>query len=331
MEDRIEHLLLSRSEIDFGPINFSERESEFYRQLNNEIILLCKSLPESIQTDALLFFVQYSKMSLGQDLEFFRHYYAPAWSIIYWLIESGPNDRGLTKRDIKNAITAHSMAMSLHSLDDHLSDGEMPVTHLALLLRSQSWMIMNGALNSLSDGFGRGRKVVQAFINDYYSGICSSEEVESLNGYCDLFRKQMATGLIVPVLLTKMMCGNEEFARAIQAAYESFGIAWRLLDDIKDVEADMMKCIHSSIYVCLPEKIKKLWDNHTGEESDEKNDYRKTILDCILKNRVIETLRKRICSELESARSVADRHKLTGLAEEFRCLLKPLKNGNSPL
>ena len=137
MEDKLEDFLSSCSKIDFGSVDLSGREKEFYKEFNSEIISLCDSLPESIQTDALLFFMKYSGLSIGHKLDFFKNYYVPSWSIIYWLIHSERPNRRLTQEDIKNAKTAHSMAMILHSLDDHISDKEIPASHLTLLLRSQ--------------------------------------------------------------------------------------------------------------------------------------------------------------------------------------------------
>lgn len=328
MEDRIEYLLSSCSEIDFGAVNLSDGEKKFCSEWNNEIISLCKSLPESTQTDALLFFMRYSRLSFGEEINFFRTYYVPTWSIIYWLLKSIPDDKVLEKDDIRNAKAGHSMAMFLHALDDHLNDSEMPVTHLALLLRSQSWLTMNNAFNSLSDGVDGGEKIVRGFIDDYYSSICNSEEIESLDCYCDLFRKQMATGMIVPVLMTKKINADREFTNAIETAYGSFGIAWRLLDDIKDIETDMLKGIHTSIYICLSEDIKNCWDKHkhTGEKLDKKNNYSRIILDYILENSVIDGIKERIYNELELAASIADNCDMIGLADEFRCMLRPMKN-----
>jgi len=319
------------TEIDFGAVKLSAREKAFYRELNNEILLLCKSLPESTHTDALMFFVRYSGISFGDGFNFFKNYHAPIWSIIYWLVQSDHVDKGLEQEDIKNAKTAHAMAMFLHSLDDHLNDNDIPATHLALLLRGQSWMIMNNALTSLADGVNGGEEIVRGFLDDYYSSIRSSKEIESLDSYCNLFRKQMATGLIAPVLLTKKMTSPEKFTRDIQAAYGSFGIAWRLLDDIKDIETDMMKGTHSCIYICLPEKIKNDWDKLTGEESNKESGYFKIVLDFLMENRVIDRIKERICSELEFAASIADDYSVTGLADEFCCLVRPLWNTQNPL
>ena len=326
MEDKFKDLLSFCSRINFGAVNLTDGEKEFCSEWNNEIISLCKSMPESTQTDALLFFMRYSRLSFGEEINFFRTYYVPTWSIIYWLLKSIPDDKVLEKDDIRNAKAGHSMAMFLHALDDHLNDSEMPVTHLALLLRSQSWLTMNNAFNSLSDGVDGGEEIVRGFIDDYYSSICNSEGIESLDCYCDLFRKQMATGMIAPVLMTKKITVDREFTNAIETAYGSFGIAWRLLDDIKDIETDMLKGIHTSIYICLSENIRRVWDKDTREKIGKENEYAMVISNYIIENRVIDIINERICNELELAESIAHDYGITGLANEFRCMLKPLKN-----
>jgi hypothetical protein len=326
MKDTIENLLVFCSEIDFGAVNLTEGENAFYKEFNNEVLLLCKSLPESTQADAVIHFMRYSGISFGGNLDFFKNYYVPTWSIIYWLIQTVSENRWLTQIEIKDAIKAHAMAMILHSLDDHLSDHEMPVTHLTLLIRSQSWMIMNNALNRLTVEFDEGKILVQNFIDSYYSGVCNSIKIETLDSYCKLFRKQMATGIIVPVLLAKKMNQDEKFAAAIQSAYGSFGIAWRLLDDIKDIEIDINKGIHSSIYACFSEEMKRLWDKDIAEKADENIANVRAILNHIPENKVIEGIEERICSELKSAASILDDYDMKGWTDELHCLLRPLKN-----
>jgi hypothetical protein len=221
------------------------------------------------------------------------------------------------------------MAMFLHAFDDHLTDGQLPVTHLALLMRSQSWMIMNRAFERLASGEEKGAAIVRDFINDYYSSIDTSDETESLDCYCALFRNQMATWMIVPILLARRICADEEYSRSIQAAYSSFGIAWRLLDDLQDIEQDMINGVHSSIYVCLNEDLRCCWDEDTEEKKDQNNDYVQTILSYVLEKKVIDTIMERACDELESAAAIADSCSMSGLAGEFRCLLKPLRKGQN--
>jgi hypothetical protein len=222
------------------------------------------------------------------------------------------------------------MTLFLHALDDHLNDSEIPTTHLSLLLRSQSWRIMNDALYSLAEGVDGGHKIVQGFINDYYSSITSSEKVESLDSYCDLFRKQIATWLMVPTLMTKKVNSDARFSDAIQSAHGSFTISWRLLDDIQDIERDMIKGVCSSIYVCLSEDMRNCWDKDTEEKKDKGSGCAEAILNYISENKVIERIRDRICSELESAASIVAYYNIAGLADEYRSLLTPLRNKQDP-
>ena len=198
MEDRIADLLSFCSRIDFGAVNLSREEEAFRGELNREMLSLCEYLPKSMQTKAALFLMEYLQTSFADGLNFVNYFYAPAWSILFWLHRSCPDDRKLGPKYVKDAKTGHTMAMFLHAFDDHLTDGQLPVTHLALLMRSQSWMIMNQAFERLARGVEKGPAIVCDFIDDYYSSIGKSDETKSLDSYCNFFRKQMATWLIVP-------------------------------------------------------------------------------------------------------------------------------------
>ncbi len=325
MKDKTEDLVSKCSRIDFGAVKISDEEREFCGELNNEIISLCRSLPQPTQTDALLFIMRYWGIRFGHELNFFSYYYVPSWSIIYWLIQSAPTDIGLEQAVKRYAKTAHAMSLFLHALDDHLNDSQIPTTHLSLLVRSQSWMIMNNAFYNLGHLVEGGHEIVQGFINDYYSGITSSRKVESLDSYCDLFRKQIATWLIVPTLMTQKITSDVRFTDAIQTAYGSFSIAWRLLDDIQDIERDMMNGVPSSIYICLSEDIRNRWNKAGEEKKDNHNGCTEAVLNYISENKVIDRLTDRTCNELESAASIAECWDITGLANEYRSLLRPLR------
>jgi hypothetical protein len=323
MENKIEDFLLSCSEIDFGTVSLSDEEKDFCKELNNEVISLCKSLPEPTQTQALFLLLRYFRIPFGQEFSFFMNYYAPAWSIIYWLIQACPERKGLKQKDINKAKTAHSMALLLHPFDDHLNDKELPATHLTLLLRSQLWMIMNNALSSLAGAVDGGPQIVEGFFDDYYSSITNLQEILSLDSYCDGFRKQMATGFIAPVLIMKKMSAHEEFTHAVQSAYASFGIAWRLLDDINDIKTDIMNGRQSAIYACLPEDVKYQWNKDTEDKS---SGGPQIILEYVLKNSIIDKIKEKMSAELKLAAAAADNYNMKGLAAEFRSLLSPLNN-----
>lgn len=329
MEEKLEDFLSSCSKIDFGSVALSDREKKFYKGFNREIISLCDSLPESTQLDALLFFIECSGLSIDQERDFYKNFYVPSWSIIYWLTRDSPDSERLSPQDTRNALTAHAMAMRLHSMDDHMNDREMPTNHLTLLLRSQSWMRMIKALKELARGLEEGENIINRFINDYYASIMISEPARTLDGYCQRFLRQMATWMIVPVLLTKKRALPGEVTEAVQRLYGSFGIAWRLLDDIMDIEADMKEGTRSALYVCLPDNKRKLWDRGTGPGKKGKKGLNERALRHIMEKELVYRIKQRIIEELESAALASDQVRMRGLAREFRSLLKPLKDSRN--
>jgi len=319
--------LLSCKTIDFGEVALSKKERAFYERLNNELLSLCRSMPESAQTDSMLFLMRYSGIRPGDALDFFASYYPPIWSILYWLCHRySLLARPLTRSDVADAVSAQSMAMFLHSLDDHLIDGQVSTSPLTLLLRSQAWTMMNRSFTSLAEGIPEGAKTVNGFIDDYYSSFHTSEEAKSLDGYCALFRRQMGILMVSPVLLSMKMKGTCDFTNDIEIAFGSFGIAWRLLDDIMDIEDDMEKGSHSSIYLCLPEKVRTVWNNDAGRGRSANTGSKNIVLNHVLEHGIIEKIKKRICAELDGAASIVEAYKLKGLAREFRCLAYPLAN-----
>jgi len=331
MDNGITDLLSFCSRVDFGIVNLFQEEERFRGELNQEMLSLCEHLPQSMRTKAVLFLMNYLQASFSSGVNFLNYFYAPAWSILFWLFQCFPDNRKLDPKYVKDAKIGHTMAMFLHAFDDHLTDGQLPVTHLALLMRSESWIIMNQAFKRLARGVEKGETIVYDFFDDYYSSIGKSDKKQLLESYCKLFRKQMATWMIVPTLLAKMICADEEYSRSVQMAYSSFGIAWRLIDDLQDIEKDMIRGVHSSIYVCLNEDLRGWWDKNAGEKKGRNNGYVQIILSYVLENGVIDGIKERACRELETAASIAESCRMQGLAGEFRCLLQPLRKGQNRL
>ena len=330
MEDKIISCLSRCAQTDFGSTTLSKSEKAFYERFNGEIFSLCRSLPDSVQTDSLLFLMQYSGLSLGDELDFFSNYYPPSWSILYWLSnDDTPDAKRFKKRDVTGAVTAQSMAMFLHSLDDHLTDHQISVSPLTLLLRSQAWTIMNRAFYNLAEGVPGGKRTVRHFIAEYYSSIQNSKGPDSIDSYCDAFRGQMGLGMIAPTLLSMKMNGVSDFTRDLQMAYGSFGIAWRLLDDIKDMGVDMEKGAPSAICLCLSEKFRNHWKNSSLRPRAAAKAAKKSILIHVLEHRVIDRVKARICGELDTAASLVEAYGLTGFARELRCLAQPLRESDS--
>jgi hypothetical protein len=122
------------------------------------------------------------------------------------------------------------------------------------------------------------------------------------------------------------LTGMSDFTRDLQIAYGSFGIAWRLLDDIRDIGDDMKKGSHSSLYYCLPVRLRTLWSPPNATNRAGGNNSARAILNYILERDLVERIKERICTELEAAASIVEAYDLPGLAREFRCLAHPLRN-----
>lgn len=330
MRERIEDFLLSCEAVDFGKPNLSKAESIFYHRFGNEMVSLCRSLPESSQTDAMLFLMRYSGLQLGDAPDFFANYYPPIWSVLYWICSDHPlAAQRLKEQDLTNAVTGQSMAMFLHSLDDHLTDGQVAVSSLTLLLRSQAWESMNRSFSALAEGVPDGEGIVRNYVDDYYAANQDPTRVQSLDGYCDLFRKQMGILMPAPVLLAMKLTGTSEFTKDIEVAYGSFGIAWRLLDDIKDLGEDIKKGAASAVYLCLPDDMKSHWRNNSAGLQGPPEESMYIVLEYVRRHGLVHRLKHRIYAELEKAAGIVEAHRMDDLAAEFRRLAHPFGTGGS--
>lgn len=310
--------------LDFGKVISTTGRDEFLRRLNSAVTDLVRSLPRSIQADAIMFILSYAGLRIGDELNFFRGYYSPIWSSLYWIMRLCDNDHPVREM-AGQAIEAHALAMMLHSLDDHINDGEVSATHLTLLLRSQAWMFMHRLLDRLASAIPSGVELVSNCLDDYYAGIRSESDVEDLAGYCAKFEKQMATGLIVPSIMARLAEVLNPVQNGLEAGVRAslvrFGTAWRLLDDIRDLEEDMKSSRKTAVYYALPEKGRMLWECTVSEP----HETRMTIVtNIIFEEGIIESLVKKITTELLNAEAIAREAGLQGLAEEYKALAEPL-------
>ncbi len=312
------------SAISFGSVDIGAAE-DFYRRLNGPIMALCRSLPESMRTKAMMFLMEYGRIAVGEALDFFKHYYAPSWSALYWTAAAPGAAGTVSEQDLDDALRCQAMAMFLHSFDDHLVDGGVAASHLTLLLRSQAWRFMMESIGRFCEGLEGGSDMAAGLINDYYGAITEKETPKDLDGYCELFRKQMATWVVMPSLCAMKSGRSGEFTAALRCSYESFGIAWRLLDDIQDLEEDMADGTHSAVYVCLDDKGRVLWDKR-GQSKGKGADRRvERIYAMVRDGKIIERIAARIVAELDNAATLADTIGLRGIGDEYRALAGPVR------
>lgn len=318
--DGVSDYIRACAAIGFGRVRPEGGVLVFYQALNGAMVQFLQGLPAPMRSEAMLFCMRYAGIRIGEEIDFFRNYYAPVWSVIYWITD-GRVDKDL----MRDGIAAHAMAMLLHSLDDHLADGELLVTHLTLLLRSQAWYLMQEALARFSGAVVGGPEAAENLIDDYYSAIGNSAAPDTIDEYCERFRKQMATGLIVPHIAALMAPGGSALAAFVRSAGESFGVAWRILDDIQDLGVDILHGRRTAIYCLLPEEGRVLWDSICSDTGicDANDAFRR--LGIIMKNSgTIAAAVGLIREELGKASEFAREAGLAGLAGEYRTLMEPL-------
>ena len=213
---KINPLISQCKSLDFGTIKLTQEKTELYHILNKELLNLCKLLPESMQSSAIQFLMDYSRISPGEPLDFFSRYYPPVWSVLYHIHMLKNRIPVPIHESFLIALQGQAYAMFLHSLDDHMNDGDIPASHLALLLRSSAWMRFNECIQYFTEKIPESKVIAKNLINDYYSGIMIDDRQASLEQYCAHFRKQVATGLIMPLCTATLMGIDDLIVRNIQ-------------------------------------------------------------------------------------------------------------------
>lgn len=313
--------------IRFGNVPLTDAGEAFRHAMNQVMINFIQSLPTPMHTDAIIFFKQHFKVPFFPEVDFLCNYYVPAWSILYWIEQEAYLKGSITQEGYHKAKVVHAMALFLHPLDDHLNDGQLATSHLTLLLRSQAWALMTNALNRLADGIEE-EAIVSGFINEYYASIGAPPEINTLDGYCTHFQKQMATGMIAPTLLALKLSADKTFCETLQQAYGAFGIAWRLLDDLQDMESDWLNGSRSAVYYCMDVHLRNEWDLAVDKNPGRLTDSADDIL---YMSGVQATITARILQELEKAANLVTQLGMRGLASELFSLGQPLKDRQEPI
>ncbi len=324
------------SNIDFhsGHTSTDEGIAYFYTKMNDAMINLVRSLPASVQTSAMIFLMHNAGIEPGQNLDFFSHYYSPIWSIIPHIMTRCTGAR--VKQDFMYlAATAHAMVMLLHSLDNHINDGQVAPDHLTLLIRSQGWRLFCDTISPFCSIIHTGKEIVNSCLNRYYASITTHNSIDNLEEYLRIFRDQMATALIVP-LLTVRFVEDMSLEEAIRTSLECFGLAWRIYDDIRDIKDDLNKGRNSAVTLSLPGKVRCCWDEFLkmgtiitegGNVQEHNNDSIYILEEMIRASGAIPVLKKRIIQEVKAAAKHAEDIGLFDLSDEMQKLLTHFVQG----
>ena len=316
--DRRRPLSLAQAKLlNFGSISLNPTQAQALGLMNQQLIALCRTLPEPLVDSAILTLQShYAGSRLVNLLNFYTKFYTPTWSVIYWLQERPPL---LTPAELESAYIAQAMAMFLHMLDDHLVDGQLTPTHLLLQLRTKAWMRFSQHTDLLARMVPDGPAVGQALIDTYFGGVHHPPQVDSLEAYCHRFRSQLSTGLVVPMLIAaRTGCPTAE----VRQAFESFGMAWRLLDDLRDCQSDVYDGEPSGVYYQLTPEGRAHWEACRGKPDDAPEWQR--LIDYLDATGTLTDSVQHLVRALGDAQKAAEAAGLVGYAAEFRQLAQPL-------
>ncbi len=302
--------------LSFGTVSLSDATRSVHTMVNSAIPGLCRALPASQRTDAALFLMRYGSALRDGAPDYFRNFHAPSYTVLAHIHTSSAAPHHAPDGALERAAAVQAMAMLLHSLDDHLNDGELPATHLALLLRSEAWRRYRAGIGELAGDDAISLALADDLLDAYYRGVTTRYRPDTLDAYMERFRDEMASGLAAPLILARLCGFDDESLLGIRRVYECFGVAWRLLDDIQDSDEDFAARRRTALYMALPAEGRVSWEK--GE---------RTVLRSIMKScRAVERIRDAILELLGDGAQRAETLGMPGLSAEYREMAGPLVN-----
>jgi hypothetical protein len=303
--------------LNFGKVNLNREQTQALSLMNQQIVALCRTLPAPLRDAGILAIQQhFTGFQLNNLTNFFTKFYVPSWSLIYWMQQAHPT---LSEAELEQAICAQGLAYFLHMLDDHISDGQIPISHLLLQLRTHAWTTFTSMAQQLAQPLPAGEAIIQTTLDRYFNGIHNPATVMGSAAYAELFRQQLSTTLVIPLIVAHRTGCK---IAPLQQAYEEFCIAWRLLDDLRDCAEDTFAGQKSGVYHLLTPEYQALWAQSQGQ--DETAESWLILRDYLQSSGILQTLIEQTIEHLDEAQIAALECGLNDYASEIIALAVPL-------
>jgi hypothetical protein len=239
--------------VRFGEVALRPEITALRRELDGQLSAVLTRLPHPLWREAVSTIDRYA----GEAGHFYRLFYVPVWSFLHWVPAAA--QRPLDPAVLQNAKTAHGLSLFLHLWDDHLCDGQLPVDLLRLQIRTEAWQAYVTAARCVAAEVAPISSLVEDHTGRYLTAAHAAEPVGSLDTFCLRFLDQIAIWTLTPRLLGAA-AGGEAAAAALERVIASFALAWRLVDDIQDIDRDLLDGVRSAIWHCLDEPGRRAWD-----------------------------------------------------------------------
>lgn len=192
----------------------------------------------------------------GEATEFYRLFYQPVWSFLHWVAARATPSIPPSAMD--DACTAQALGLFLHLWDDHLCDGQLQTTQLSLQVRTDAWVAYLAAARRLAQHVGAPQRLVDDHVATYLTAIHIPERIDSLVDFCGRFERQIAIWTLVPHLLGPAI-GGTQVGDDLAHMLTAFANAWRVMDDIQDVDDDVLAGIESAVWQVLDAAGRQAW------------------------------------------------------------------------
>lgn len=222
-------------------------------RLEAKLALAVGDLPPAMAQEA----ANELKMYAGHRPRFIDLFYVPIRSFLHWIPAARP---GLDPDVLEKAQEAHALSLFLHLWDDHLSDAQLPPNLMRLQLRAVAWERYRAAVRALAAKVSGGDEIATRLIDGYLTACHQPPPATDQKSFCDRFVRQIGIWLVVPTLLGHL-AGGPKLAGDLCAVIEAFAVAWRMIDDVQDIDKDIVSGQQNAVWFELPAPGRQMWEH----------------------------------------------------------------------
>lgn len=238
--------------IDFGQVRQSKALQRLAAMLEGEIRGPILDLPASLRDEATGLLDAYP----GPGRPFIGLFYVPIWSFLAHVVTDA--NRQPDADTLKAAQTAHALSLFLHLWDDHLTDNQMATDVLRLQLRSLAWQRFDTAVGHLAAQLPDGGERIAGLVSLYLTSIHRPPVVSGFDAYCARFNAQAGIWRVAPTAFG-ILTGGEQAATRLDQVICDFAAAWRVMDDLQDLDADVRSGQDNAVFHLLDADEKRVW------------------------------------------------------------------------
>ncbi|MFI0262642.1 hypothetical protein ACH4OW_26800 [Streptomyces sp. NPDC017056] len=198
-------------------------------RLHDRLMEIVHRLPAPLARDCADLLNRHGRVPGSPTGNAFVLFPPPVWSFLHWIPAARHPD----------AERVHAAALLLHLWDDHLLDGQLPLTLAHVQLRTELWRECTAGAERLCHTWGVDPALAAGHTAAYLTAVHAAPRVDGPVGHRAGAGREAALWALVPSLLA---------APELPAVIRDFAVAWRLVDDAADVPEDAAAGARSAVW-----------------------------------------------------------------------------------